>query len=250
MPPSEQHTPWFQTWFDSEYYHLLYAHRDHKEAEDFIPRILKKINVSNDACILDLACGKGRHARVMQKLGYQVTGIDLSPNSIQEAKKQNCDNDAEFYVHDMRMPFRTNYFDVVMNLFTSFGYFETVDDERKTMQAIQSALKPNGILVIDYLNATKVEAGLPKNGEKQSGEILFSWQTQKQDGFVKKKIHVQDQKQHFDFEEKVRLITKEEFTELLEQENLQILHTFGNYRLEPYVREDSDRLIIVAGKKS
>jgi len=104
--------------------------------------------------------------------------------------------------------------------------------------------------VIDYLNATKVEAGLPKKGEKQSGEILFSWQTQKQDDFVKKKIHVQDQKQHFDFEEKVRLITKEEFTGLLEQENLQILHTFGNYRLEPYVREDSDRLIIVAGKKS
>jgi SAM-dependent methyltransferase len=242
--------PWFEIWFDSEYYHLLYAHRDNQEAADFIPRILNKINIKKGSAILDLGCGKGRHALVMQECGYHVTGLDLSPNSIGEAKKLSNHQEPEFYVHDMRMPFRTRYYDVVMNLFTSFGYFETKNDELKTLHSMKLALKPGGIIVIDYLNAHKVQAGLPKSGEKNVQDIQFSWHTKEDADFVVKNILVNDRGRKSEFCERVRLIKPAEFNLLLEDAGLHIIHTFGNYKLDPFVAEHSDRFILVAKAKA
>ena len=68
---------WFENWFNSKYYHILYKNRDHKEAVFFLDNIIKNINI-NDGQILDVACGKGRHAKYLNHLGFNVTGIDLS----------------------------------------------------------------------------------------------------------------------------------------------------------------------------
>ena len=78
---------WFESWFDTSYYHTLYKHRDHKEAEVFMKNLVNYLNLSNNASLLDLACGKGRHAIYLNSLGFQVTGVDLSKNSIEKAKR-------------------------------------------------------------------------------------------------------------------------------------------------------------------
>ena len=77
----------YNIWFDSPYYHILYENRDYKEAEKFIKTIVKYIELEKNSTILDAACGKGRHSIEMEKLGFKVLGIDLSKNSIKEAKK-------------------------------------------------------------------------------------------------------------------------------------------------------------------
>ena len=116
----DKHTEWFESWFDSPYYHVLYKNRDFSEAELFIDKLIQLIEPTKASRVLDLACGKGRHSIYLNKKGFDVTGIDLSEKSIACAK--TAENETlHFYMHDMRKLFRTNYFDVVLNLFTSFG---------------------------------------------------------------------------------------------------------------------------------
>ena len=79
---------WFESWFNSEYYHILYKNRDYAEAEKFISRLMDFLCPKPDAKFVDIACGKGRHAIFINKLGYDVVGYDLSEESILEANKK------------------------------------------------------------------------------------------------------------------------------------------------------------------
>ena len=108
---------WYASWFDTPYYHILYQERDDKEAELFMDALTSFLKLSKKAEILDLACGKGRHAKYLNELGYDVTGIDLSPSSIEFAKTLE-NKRLHFAVHDMCLPYPKK-FDAIFNLFTS-----------------------------------------------------------------------------------------------------------------------------------
>ena len=150
---------WFETWFDTEEYHQLYKNRDEQEASAFINKLINFLQPDKNATFLDIACGKGRHAKQINDLGFKVVGYDLSKNSIYAAQKLQNEK-LSFYTHDMRKLFWTNYFDYAFNLFTSFGYFDTELDEKNAMLSATKALKNNGTLVIDFLNKHKVIADL------------------------------------------------------------------------------------------
>ena len=94
---------WFVSWFDSPYYHVLYKNRDDSEAQQFMTRLTDYINLESGDTILDVACGKGRHATFLASLGFQVTGMDLSNNSIEFASQFENEN-LQFLTHDMRKP--------------------------------------------------------------------------------------------------------------------------------------------------
>ncbi len=111
---------WFENWFDSPYYHVLYKHRDFSEAELFIDKLIKYFNPNSNSRFLDLGCGKGRHSIYLNKKGYNAVGIDLSEENIAGASQFENEN-LKFCVEDMRNMDRTNQFDYVLNLFTSFG---------------------------------------------------------------------------------------------------------------------------------
>ena len=91
---------WFKTWFDSEYYHLLYKDRDQTEAENFVKKIYQYLSPSINQTMLDLACGKGRHSIHLNKMGALVEGCDYSENSIRHAKQFENDR-LQFFTHDM-----------------------------------------------------------------------------------------------------------------------------------------------------
>jgi len=112
--------PWFKDWFNSPYYHQLYQHRDDSEAMQFVKKMISFLHPNPNSRMLDVACGKGRHSKALADMGFDVTGIDLSSESIAEAKKSEADN-LHFYEHEMRLPFWINYFEFAFNLFTSFG---------------------------------------------------------------------------------------------------------------------------------
>ena len=92
---------WFETWFDTNYYHLLYRNRDENEARQFIDALLRYLNPQPKAHFLDVACGKGRHSIYLHSQGYKATGVDLSSNSI-EIANQCQKKDLSFYVKDIR----------------------------------------------------------------------------------------------------------------------------------------------------
>ena len=147
---------WFRDWFNSEYYHKLYFERDEKEAQQFIDQLIHYFKIPAGCRILDVACGRGRHARYLASLGYDVTGFDISPESIKYARQFESDN-LHFYEHDMRLPFWTNYFDFTFNFFTSFGYFATLRENALAISTMAKSIKKNGLLVVDYLNVHYVE---------------------------------------------------------------------------------------------
>ena len=123
---------WFEDWFDSKYYHILYKHRDYQEAQSFIDKLVDYLQLNEEQKILDLACGKGRHSIYLNKKGLDVMGVDLSPESIKHAS-QFENPKLKFEVCDMRDVVKPDYFDIVLNLFTSFGYFEDEADQFKTI---------------------------------------------------------------------------------------------------------------------
>ncbi len=243
-------TNWFASWFDSPYYHLLYRNRNQEEATAFIQRLGGFLHVLPNAFALDLACGKGRHAVQLHKLGLRVTGIDLSPESIAEAKHYEQEG-LEFFEHDMRRPFRSNYYAYVFNLFTSFGYFQTERDNQRAISGMIKALKPQGVLVIDFFNAIKVRSMLQTNHSfsQTEGPITFQIQKTIANNRVLKKINFEDQGQHFEFQEQVELLELADF-KMYFGDALHIEHVFGNYALEPFEAEKSDRLILIARKIS
>jgi 2-polyprenyl-3-methyl-5-hydroxy-6-metoxy-1,4-benzoquinol methylase len=251
MPQKE----WFATWFDSPYYHLLYQHRDDNEAKLFLDHLVQKLALPNTARVLDLACGKGRHSLTLAQMGFEVVGADLAPNSIsaaqEQAEKLGVKN-VEFCVHDMRQAMETSPFDAVFNLFTSFGYFDTLAENQAVCKALSTMLTPNGLLVIDFLNATKVCANLnPAETIAREG-VVFEIKRWHNDTHIYKQIEVlaaPDKTQIGIFTERVQALAKCDFEALLAAD-FDIIETFGSYHLTPFDQHTSERLILIAKKKA
>ena len=173
-------TNWFTSWFDTPFYHTLYKNRNETEAQVFMDTLTNYLNIPEGGTILDLACGKGRHARYLNKIGYNVTGADLSENSIAFAK-QFENHRLHFEVHDMCKPFNKP-FDAVFNLFTSFGYFEHEIDNLNTIKAIKTDLNDAGFAVIDFMNSEFVIANLVPEEVKTVDDIEFHLKRYLEDG--------------------------------------------------------------------
>tara|TARA_R110000850_G_scaffold277086_1_gene422557 strand:+ start:300808 stop:301542 length:735 start_codon:yes stop_codon:yes gene_type:complete len=237
---------WFASWFDTPYYHILYHDRDHKEAASFMKRLTTFLGLKENDTILDLACGKGRHAITLNELGFDVTGIDLSPASILYAK--DFENEKlHFEVHDMCRPFHKS-FDAVFNLFTSFGYFAKEEDNFRTIAAIKANLKEEGIGVIDFMNVDFVIENLQEHEVKTVDKIEFQIHRYIKDGFIYKDISFKDVNDEFNFTERVKILRLEDFETYLKKAGLQCIHCFGNYRLEHFDPQTSDRLILIFKK--
>lgn len=244
---------WFACWFDTPYYHILYQNRNFDEAKGFMDRLVAFLHLPEKAKILDLACGKGRHAAHLATKNFDVTGVDLSPNSISEAKIMECPN-LKFMVHDMRerLTFDNceagDNFDAVFNLFTSFGYFDDTSENLKVTDAVFSMLKENGIFVIDFMNVSKVLHNLVEHEIKTLNEIDFKINRSFDGKHIHKKIEFMDGGENFEFAERVQALNLEDFKSLLNHSGFKILHSFGSYDLELFDLENSNRLIIIAQK--
>ncbi len=238
---------WFSTWFNTKYYHILYKNRNFTEAEFFISNLINDLNPHPKAKILDLACGKGRHSIYLNQLGYNVEGGDLSAESITYAKQFENDN-LTFFVHDMREPLLEKSYNYVFNLFTSIGYFDDLTDNVKMLQSIDGYTAPDGVVVIDFMNANKVVNHLVEKEVKEVDGITFNITREVIEGFIIKTIKFTDEGQSFEFKEKVQAITLKDFEDYFSSTNFNIYKTCGNYNLDPFDEDNSNRLIIFAKK--
>ncbi|HEX4958887.1 MAG TPA: class I SAM-dependent methyltransferase [Lacibacter sp.] len=241
---------WYRNWFNSPYYHLLYFQRDEQEAAAFINSLLLKLQPAATAAMLDVACGRGRHSIYLASKGYFVTGIDISEESIEEAL-QHAHNHLEFFVHDMRLPFRMNYYDYVFNFFTSFGYFRTRREHDNAIRTISQSLKPGGVFVIDYLNTHYVEDHLVYKSEIEKEGVTFDITRWLDETHFYKKIIVEDERfldEPLVYTEKVAKFSLGDFNDMFAFHGLQIQEVFGDYTLGNYDIKHSPRLIIVAKK--
>lgn len=237
---------WFESWFDTRYYHLLYKNRDDREAQLFLDLVLKQLPIRPPAAILDLACGKGRHAIYLAQKGFDVTGVDLSPANI-AAASEHAHAHLRFGIKDMRDEIGNGDYDAVFNLFTGFGYFETDEENFSVFRNVARALKPGGSFLFDYLNESYVRRLPTDTSEFKVEGIAFRTGKEFRGRWVIKHIEVDDNGRVHRFEEKVAMYSREEITDRLLAAGFQIGQTFGDYHLAPY-SDESPRLILTAFK--
>ena len=234
---------WFTDWFNTKYYHILYQHRDEYEAQVFMQNLVRFLKLPLGSNVLDLACGKGRHSLFLNSLGYTVTGMDLSINSIKHASEFK-NKTLDFIVQDMRLPFPFKK-DVVFNLFTSFGYFEDDLDDIRVLKNIKECLNSKGVAIIDYLNVTKTIATLKQEETVILDGIEFHLTREVKNGFIIKKIDFTVDETYHSFYERVKCLDLDAFKKYVKEANLTIKHTFGDYNLNKFNAQESNRLILV-----
>ncbi|MBX0334361.1 class I SAM-dependent methyltransferase [Pontibacter sp. HSC-14F20] len=242
-----QQEEWFSTWFDSPYYHILYSNRDDRDARLFMDNLLAYLHPKPQYKILDLACGKGRHSLYLNQLGYDVTGIDLSEKSIAYARQYENER-LSFDVHDMREVYKPETFDFVLNLFTSFGYFETETENVVALRAAAANLKHGGKLVIDFMNTDRTIERLVSREQKEVQGILFDIGRKVENDFIVKTIRFKDKGRNYCFEERVRALRQENFMEYFRIAQLREVEIFGDYKLHAFDPGKSERIIFVLKK--
>jgi SAM-dependent methyltransferase len=236
---------WFTDWFDSDHYHLLYQHRNDAEAEAFINRLFEKLHLEQGSKVLDLACGKGRHALQVHQLGYDVIGLDLSEESISHAKKFE-EEGLRFVKGDMRQLALNEKFDLTLNLFTSFGYFREKEEDLKVLEGLSKHLKKDGMVLIDFLNVNKVANELPNSNLIKREQIEFKTSKKIEDGFIVKDIRFEDKGVSHHFREFVKYLELGDFEAYFQKVGMKIVEVYGDYFLKPFNEKLSDRLIMIA----
>ncbi|MBV7267603.1 class I SAM-dependent methyltransferase [Winogradskyella luteola] len=234
---------WYASWFNTPYYHILYKDRDYSEAQGFMDNLTNYLNIPEGGKILDLACGKGRHSIYLNTLGFNVTGVDLSEQSIKHARQYENDT-LKFNVHDMTKPY-PDTFDAVFNLFTSFGYFEDENCNLETIKSIKTELNKFGFGVIDFMNTNYVIENLVEENIKTVEGISFHQKRSLKDGYITKDITFEADDEQYQFQERVRAFTLEDFEVLFKKAGVHLLDVFGDYKLRKYHHKTSERLIMI-----
>ena len=209
----------------------------------FTRELMEFIKLPVKSKILDLACGKGRHSIYLNKMGYHVTGVDISTKNIKKANEHKNEN-LKFKIHDMRKPLNQK-FDLIVNLFTSFGYFDNFDDNLKTLDSIKSNLKEDGLGVIDFLNINYIKNNLVHKNIEEIDGIKFYLSRFIKDGFLTKDIRFKHELKEYNFQEKVRSLNLDDFKSMFKQSKIEILHIFGDYKLNDFDINNSKRLIFI-----
>jgi SAM-dependent methyltransferase len=232
---------WYRSWFGTPYYALLYGHRDERDARRWVDAILERWQLTQGSRVLDMACGRGRHARWFASCGMSVTGIDISADSIAQARIALPEH--EFHIHDMREPFATERFDAVVCLFTSLGYFETMEEDLAALRSAFHALKPGGVFMVDFMNTSKVLHELVPFEEVVRTNVLFRIQRSLENGIIVKRIEVTDGQTVHTFEERVQALLPEDIERLGLKAGFLLEDRTDGPVFNPYDRDRSDRCV-------
>ncbi|PQJ33708.1 SAM-dependent methyltransferase [Salinibacter sp. 10B] len=242
---------WYEGWFDSAAYDLVYDHRDETEAEQLIDLIERDIAPAPAAHILDVGCGRGRHSRILARRGYTVTGIDLSEEAITEARaRAQAENlDVMFERGDMRDPYCDGCMDGVVNLFTTFGYFATDAENQRALAAMTQAVRPDGWFLQDFLNAPHVAENIVPTTTRTVKGVDIEQHRWIEDDRIKKEITLHHNGSTKTYHESVRLYTLDDLQDMYASVGLTLVDTYGNYDGAPHTPK-SPRLLLYARKPS
>lgn len=239
---------WYKESFGEDYL-LVYRHRSKEQAKQEINQLIRWLNLTPDDHILDLCCGSGRHAISLAEAGYHAIGIDLSKTLLGKAI-QDAKGLPVYFVHgDMRnLPFVDQSFQVVLNLFTSFGYFEQNESNRKVLKEIVRVLQPGGRFCIDFLNESYVRRHLVPESKRRIGDALIHEVREIKGDSVIKTLRIIDSDHERVYFERVKMYSKSEMLEMLKQAGLTVEQMYGNFLGQPYTK-NSERMILIGRKR-
>jgi len=234
---------WYKDWFASDYYLKVYSHRNDKDATNLIELIKRNIQIDSNAKILDAACGNGRHSLQFAKLGYNVVGFDLSKQLL-EIACQNKMTNVNYFRSDIRSVPLKRVFDLILNLFTSFGYFESDVENFNFIKFASSHLTKNGYFIFDYLNPNYVKNNLVQSSSKNIGKLSIEENRKIVNNRVEKEIIISDENNLHRYFESVRLYSLSQILSMFLENEFVLYKSFGNYSGDDYDEEQSKRMIL------
>jgi SAM-dependent methyltransferase len=242
---------WFEKWFSDKFYLKLYQHRNDEDARDLINLVQRSIDVSTKCKALDIACGAGRHAIELSRRGFDVTGFDLSEFLIREAKRDAArakekNLKLKFLIKDMRDFNFKRSFDLALNIFTSFGYFDNDKENFSVIHNANRSLKPGGYLIFDFLNKDFLEKNIVPYSRKKSDEFVIIQKRKIENGFIQKEILIKNNGKEKRFNEILRLYDHNELRSAFKDNGFRIMNSFGDYWGNKFESEKSERLIFIA----
>jgi SAM-dependent methyltransferase len=149
-----ENNAWYVSFFGEDYLNIYRHTLTEERTENEVVFAERKLELGAGARVLDLCCGHGRHSVLLAKRGYKVTGLDLSQSYLDLARRAASDRKVaiETVSADMREIPYTDYFDAVINMYSSFGYLESEAEDFRVLQSIARSLKVGGRLLLDMLN--------------------------------------------------------------------------------------------------
>lgn len=230
--------PWYLKWFNEDY-EKFYAHRDPEEAEKQVDFIIRSLKVKKNARVLDLGCGMGRHCFAFANRGYEVVGIDLSSYLIGKAREQLKQNPAlsiQFELGPIEEIKAIGPFDLVINIFTSFGYYTCDADNANVFCAVRQYLSKGGKFFFDYLHPSEVKRGLIPYEERQiADETVEIHKNIEGDRIIKTMIFPGRT-----YREKVKLYCRKTIEEMLSHHRLRVIQVWNDYEGHPW-KKNGDR---------
>lgn len=237
---------WYKDWFASEDYLAVYKHRNLEDTEQLVKLIISNIHISEDASVLDAACGAGRYSMKFSELGFNVTGFDLSSTLLEIAKSEAeiRNLNINFQLADIREFFTTEKFDLVLSLFTSFGYFDSDKENFILINNAYNMLNKNGYYVLDYLNKEYLENNLVGNTEKSIENKKIFESREIRNNRVEKKITIVKENDSREYLESVKLYSYFQLVENFNRIGFKEIKVFGDYKGNDYHSKTSERCII------
>jgi SAM-dependent methyltransferase len=241
---------WFEVWFNTEEYSRIYRHRNDEDAQNLIELILNNVTLPRNAKVLDLACGAGRHSILFAKNNFDVTAVDISDVLLNIAQKtaEGINLKINFINSDLRKLCLTEKFNLIINLFTSFGYFHSDSENEMVMKMVSEQLLDNAYFIIDFFNIVHLRKNLiPITFDKLENGLIKQERVIEGDR-VTKKITVDIAGRKRFYYESVRAYSKDELVSMMIKNKLEIKNIFGSYLGDYFEESDSSRIIIIAAK--
>jgi len=241
---------WFQEWFNSEEYLNVYRHRNEEDAEKILNLILNVTNLKKHSYILDAACGAGRHSIFLSSKGYKIIGFDLSKTLLRRAKKDASKKNINLnlFCADIRNVYFRRKFDLVLNLFTSFGYFNTDKENFSFAENIFDSMNFDAVYVFDYLNKEFLLNNLVHESIKEIGEQRITERRSFKGERIIKEIEINNRGNKSSFFESVHLYDPEFIIDQFEKIGFKTGQIFGDYEGHCFEKAISPRLIIFFNK--
>ena len=252
---------WFRESFNDDY-RRLYAARDQSQADAEVACVVDALQIGPQDQVLDLCCGFGRHLRSLGRRGVPAVGLDLSLLLLHDAATPHESDGAaprkrlRVVRGDMRqLPFAggTRGFSVVVNFFTSFGYFESDADHVRVVRELARVLRPQGRFSMDLMNPGPTVRNLLPTTERRVGElrVVESRRYDAQRCRIEKRTQVVSSSpgESREYFESVRLFKRNEITLLLDTAGLQVDRVLGDFSGLPFSAESS-RMILLGSKGS
>ncbi|WKZ71021.1 MAG: class I SAM-dependent methyltransferase [Melioribacteraceae bacterium] len=241
---------WYEDWFASDLYLDVYKHRNVEDAQKLLKLITNNLSVSKNDLILDAACGAGRYSNLLLKNGFNVIGFDLSLPLLKNAQKNSKKiiNENIFFRGDIRSVQLKKKFGLILNVFTSFGYFDTDEENFMFINNSINFLNEHGYFVFDYINKKQLIQNLVPYSERNDEDFIIKETRRIYNERVIKDIEIHKENKKFNFTESVRLYSSDELIKVFQQSGYKVINVFGNYKGDQYNSENSERIILFLQK--